>query len=55
MQIVEVVPEKVVDREMQSEELSEPERDALEKIMEKLPSDLSEDQKQKVCYLLLKY
>jgi len=55
VQIVEVVPEKVIDQEMQSKELSEPERDALEKIMEKLPSDLSEDQKQKVCYLLLKY
>ena len=55
VQIVEVVPEKVVDQEMQSEELSEPERDALEKIMEKLPSDLSKVQKQKVWNLLLKY
>ena len=52
---MEVVPEKVVDQEMQSEELSEPERDALEKIMEKLPSDLSKVQKQKVWNLLLKY
>jgi len=55
VQIVEVVPEKVVDQEMQSEELSEPERDALQKIMEKLPSDLSKVQKQKVWNLLLKY
>jgi len=55
VQLVKVVSEKVVDQETQSEELSELQRNALEKIMEKLSSDLSEDQKQKVWGLLLKY
>jgi len=55
VQIVEVVSEEVVEQEVQQEELSEPQRNALEKIMKKLPSNLTEVQKQEVWDLLLKY
>jgi len=54
VQVVEVIPEEVSNQKVQFKELSEPQKDALKMIIEKLPPDLSKVQKQKVWKLLLK-